>query len=99
MALNLHSKVASTKDAYGNDIEMQLPTPTTLLLESRETKQESPSPQPTEYTATLPLWKSMDINAVLESHLIEKQAGAFLKDQPANKRFTLELTIKEEAKK
>jgi hypothetical protein len=84
----------STLDYYGNKID-QLPTPTTLLLKKREQTAEIET-KGTRYKATLPLWKVDDVNRLMEIHNIEKQAQIFLKDQPKEKRFTLELTIKED---
>jgi hypothetical protein len=84
----------STLDYYGNQID-QLPTPTTLLLASREPLATIECNE-IKYVARLPLWKATDINRTLELHSIEKQAQIFLKDQPKDKQFTLELTIKEE---
>lgn len=85
----------SLEDYYGNKIDQQLPTPTTLLLEARKQQAEIKTSE-TKYTAKLSLWKTTELDRALEVHLIEKQAQTFLKDQPKEKRFVLELTIKEE---
>lgn len=86
--------VKSTLDFYGNTVD-QMPTPTTKLLASREPIAKIECKE-IKYTAKLPLWKTPELDRVLELHSIEKQAQIFLKDQPKEKRFTLELTIKEE---
>jgi hypothetical protein len=89
----VRSMTKSSLDFYGNRID-QLPTPTTLLLESRKQQADIKTSE-TKYVAKLSLWKTTDLNRALELHLIEKQAQTFLKDQPQTKHFTLELTIKE----
>jgi ribosome-binding protein aMBF1 (putative translation factor) len=86
--------VDSTLDFYGNKNEPQYPTPTTLLLASRKPIAEIECKE-TKYTAKLPLWEVSELERILEIKLIEKQIQIFLKDQPKEKRFTLELTIKE----
>jgi hypothetical protein len=95
MALNLHSRPKSTEDYYGNQIEMQLPTPTTILLEKRNRKQESIGPQPQKYVLTRELLVPIDIQKTLDAHSIEKQICIFLKDQAPTKRFTIEIKITE----
>lgn len=91
MALNLHSRPKSAEDFYGNPIEMnQLPTPTTLLLEKRKEKVESPT------------WKGWTLT---REHMTGSQAQSWidtaikthLNGEPDSKRFTIELTLKEES--
>lgn len=92
MALNMHSKVASAKDAYGNDIEMQLPTPTTTLL-SKRNQQKVESPTWKGYRVEMEHLTAQQLQVI-----IKDQVNIYLKDEPDSKRFTIELTLKEEVK-
>ena len=80
----------TNRDAYGNPVESQFPTPTTLLLTKRnQNKVESPN------------WKGYTLNMEHQTpeqlqRIIAGQVTVYLKGEPDTKRFTLTLTLEEE---
>lgn len=83
-------KLANT-DFYGNPLEPQAPTPTTLLLSKRnQNKVESPNWK--GYTVTMEHQAPEQLQRIIQG-----QVTAFLKGEPDTKRFTLTLTLEEES--